>query len=151
MSAVVVDIAKAVKADLAAATLSAACTVDRGVNPHFDPTTATQPMVYVVVPEWRIALNAGTRDESQEDNTVVLGIYGNVTRDPDGKLNQASVDAMSEFVQSIADFLKAQRSPTDYSDATLMEIDCPAAYDPDMLEQQDVFFTVLRLTYELMR
>lgn len=142
-----VTIAAAVTTSVAGASLPTAYTYERTHDPVY-PQDATGVKVFIVSPSQTFDLEGGTRAEWEETYTVLIGVFGRVTRDSAGKIDRAQVDALLYFVEKVVDHFKQNRGA---GNARLQTIDNPIAFDPDTLEQKGTFQSIITLTYRLYR
>jgi hypothetical protein len=139
--AVIIQIAEAVKANLAAATLSQTFTPLRLYVPEYDLKEISDLKVSVL-PLAR-SNDTKTRDKHQEDHQVQVGVQKRVSAS-----EVSAVDDLMQFVQEIADRLK---DAGEMGGATWLSDSNEPVYNPLHLKDHNVFTSVLTLTYRIIR
>lgn len=141
MAAVLVTIATDLTALLGAATLTPTPSVKRMYVPTFDKQTATGHTLFVLTNGQSIT--PVTRADDQFTYQLQVAVYAKVTQ-PEG----TEVDALLEYTQQVLDVVRSNKQ---LGDAVLATADNAASYNPDLLAQNRIFVSVIRLEYTLLR
>ncbi len=135
------DVADAVTAQLNNASLGQTFTAERTYSPSY--VVDEQPGLKVFVVPSSQALAFATRSEDERSYTVMIGVYNAIT-------DAASIDAMLDFVEGVMDCLNTNGRVTN-PDGVLMDIKNEIAFEPSLLNQDNLFVTVVEVTYRLLR
>lgn len=139
---VIVDIADAVVAQLNVATLSQPLTAVRHYQPKFELSEMTELKVSVV-PR---SLVSKSLDRNRDSFDYQIDVA--VQRKTD--MSQASLDALMNLVEEIADHLR-QGTLTQYPQSRCTEVENAPVYALDHLDELRQFTSVLTVTYRVWR
>jgi len=141
--ALVIDIADAVKAELAEGSFSQEFTPERRVLPDFELADLADLKVTVVPKGVEVA--GASRSLSQHDVQIDVGVQKKVGSDLD-----VEVAALCGLVEEIAAFLKGRRLTSAGGAAWVRTANEPV-YSPEHLAEKRLFTSVLTVTYRAMK
>lgn len=136
----VLNIARAIAAESPLAALGASLTY----APEFNLESLGTSAVCLVAPG-NITLEKGTHGAPLEPRvTIEIAIFKRIP--VSGSDMISAVEALAVTRENILQYFAVNRRPDDYDDAYIMEIESPALYDPDLLRQLGIFYTLITLT-----
>lgn len=141
MSAIAIQIADAVVAEINGHTFSQPFTAQRFYRPEFDRKEMATLHVSVLPSETTMA-SLG-RNQVQQDYSVEIGVQKKA-------VEIADLDALMTLVEEIGDFFKCRRL-AQYPSAIWLRMDNVPIYRPDHLETLKQFTSVLKITFRVVR
>lgn len=146
VSAEIIKIAEAVKTQLEAAaeTASQEYTVERVYLPTYSETKDTGCKIFVL--GLAQAITSSTRASDSFVYNVKIAIYEKV----DAKV-VAEIDEMVLFTEQVIDLFRRNKKLAGYEQALLKDVLNEAVYDPSMLDEHNMFVSVITLGFELLR
>lgn len=145
MSAVLIEIAEAVKAELQAAELSQQFTVERCFVPSYDTKVSSDLKVFVIGFQQVIADSSRGADQFQyQINVAVYKRMNDI-------LHVAEADEMMFFTQQVIDLFRQKKTLTNYDACRLVGVTNDPAYDVANMSQHNCFASVIRLDYRVLR
>jgi hypothetical protein len=142
------NIADAVTTMISGASLGADFTAIRTYSPVYDPTTDTGIKVFVV--PISLTMADMTRNTNELTYTVMIGIYNSINYDEYNSLDKAEIDSMLSFSANVCSIFLNNNKVAN-PDAFLIDITNDPAFDPQSLDQHNVFATVIELKYKLIK
>lgn len=148
-TAVVIQIADAVAAALAGATLSQTFAVERAYIPAADLADLGSLRI-TVVPQ-SLAMTPLSRGSDEFDYAVDVGIQKRVdTAAASEDQVVAAVDPLMGFVEEVVDFFRGQAA-ADFGPARFVGLENAPVYDPAHLFEKQVFTSVVTLRFKKAR
>ena len=143
MTAIIIEIADAVVAELNASALFAPCVAERSYAPLFE-LSEMKDLHVTVVPRGKTTA-AHSRATTQEDVAIDVAIQMKLD-----KADNEEIDALMELVDQIAEYFKLKRL-TACPDAAWIGTEYRAIFSPEHLAKMRQFTSVLSLTFRIVR
>jgi len=143
MSAVIVDIAKAVMTELDAGEFSMEFTPERAYSVR-KPLEGAGTLKVLVAHRGYDGepLNKSTSTNEYQIDIGIIQHPANVA--------VATLDALMALVEGIVDFFK-MRHLTEYTSALCLKWENSRPYEPDVLEEKRTFLSIVTLTFQVLR
>lgn len=136
-----VTVAEAVKAAINSGTFSQNVIAQRTWLPRYEPGQLADTLVAVVPSGEKIA--QATRAKNVHEVTLDVSVMGRIANDEDA-------DQLSRLTEELADHLRLKRLD-DYSEAVWSGTELYVTHSQQHLQEQNVFLSVFRVKYRVVR